>query len=80
MPAAIWKDVMQVAHANLSPAPLPGYIEEQPESADPYLVSQDEGMDYEEFETPRRKRGFFERLFGGSDEPRAEKRVRRQSK
>ena len=37
-------------------------------------------MDYEEFETPRRKRGFFERLFGGSDEPRAEKRVRRQSK
>ncbi|MBL8903374.1 MAG: PBP1A family penicillin-binding protein, partial [Rhizobiales bacterium] len=61
MPAAIWKDVMQVAHANLSPAPLPGYIEEQPESADPYLVSQDEGMDYEEFETPRRKRGFFER-------------------
>ena len=80
MPAAIWKDVMQVAHANLSPAPLPGYIEEQPESADPYLVSQDEGMDYEEFETPRRKRGFFERLFGGSDEPLAEKRVRRQSK
>ncbi len=80
MPAAIWKDVMQVAHANLSPAPLPGYIEEQPESADPYLVSQDEGMDYEEFETPRRKRGFFERLFGGNDESRAEKRVRRQSK
>jgi penicillin-binding protein 1A len=80
VPAAIWNDVMLVAHANLSPAPLPGYIEEQPESADPYLVSQDEGMDYEEFETPRRKRGFFERLFGGSDEPRAEKRVRRQSK
>ena len=80
MPAAIWKDVMEVAHANLSPAPLPGYIEEQPESADPYLVSQDEGLDYEEFETPRRKRGFFERLFGGSDESRAEKRVRRQSK
>ena len=59
---------------------MPGYIEEQQESADPYLVSQDEGMDYEEFENPRRKRGFFERLFGGSDEPRAEKRVRRQSK
>jgi len=82
VPAAIWKDVMEVAHANLSPAPLPGYIEEQPE-ADPYLVSQDESMDYgseEEFATPTRKRGFFERLFGGSDEPRAEKRKKRQSK
>ena len=33
VPAAIWKDVMEVAHANLSPAPLPGYIEEQPEDA-----------------------------------------------
>jgi penicillin-binding protein 1A len=83
VPAAIWKDVMEVAHANLSPAPLPGYIEEQPGATDPYLVSQDEGMDYgndEEFETPRRKRGFFERIFGFSDEPRAEKRRKRQSK
>ena len=82
VPAAIWKDVMEVAHANLSPAPLPGYNEEQPEAADPYLVSQDESMDYgsdEEFETPRRKRGFFERIFGSSDESRAEKRRKRQS-
>jgi hypothetical protein len=40
-------------------------------------------MDYgsdEEFETPRRKKGFFERIFGRSDEPRAEKRRKRQSK
>ncbi|MDP1702536.1 MAG: penicillin-binding protein 1A [Aestuariivirga sp.] len=83
VPAAIWKDVMEVAHANLSPAPLPGYIEEQPEATDPYLVSQDESMDYgsdEEFETPRRKRGFFERIFGSSNESRAEKRRKRQSK
>ena len=83
VPAAIWKDVMEVAHANLSPAPLPGYIEEQPEDLDPYLVSQDESMDYEsdeEFETPRRKRGFFERIFGSSDESRAEKRKKRQSR
>ena len=82
IPAAIWKDVMEVAHANLSPAPLPGYIEEQPED-DPYLVSQDESMDYsseEEFETPERKKGFFERIFGSSDESRAEKRRKRQSK
>ncbi|MEP7172534.1 MAG: penicillin-binding protein 1A, partial [Aestuariivirga sp.] len=83
IPAAIWKDVMEVAHANLSPAPLPGYIEEQPEAVDPNLVSQDESMDYaseEEFETPTRKRGFFERIFGGSDESLTEKRRKRQSK
>ncbi len=83
IPAAIWKDVMEVAHANLSPAPLPGYIGEQPEATDPYLVSQDENMDYaseEEFETPTRKKGFFERIFGSSDESRAEKRRKRQSK
>ncbi len=83
VPAAIWKDVMEVAHANLSPAPLPGYIEEQPEAMDPYLVSQDENMDYaseEEFETPTRKKGFFERIFGSNDESRAEKRKKRQSR
>ena len=83
VPAAIWKDVMVVAHANLSPAPLPGYLEEQPETSDPYLVSQDDSMDYasdEEFETPTRKKGFFERIFGSSGESRAEKRKRRQSK
>jgi penicillin-binding protein 1A len=79
VPAAIWKDVMEVAHANLSPAPLPGYIEEQPESADPYLVSQEDSLDYEEFEAPKRKRGFFERIFGSSDEPRVRKRKTRKS-
>ena len=35
VPATIWKDVMEVAHANLSPAPLPGYLDEQPDSDDP---------------------------------------------
>ena len=83
VPAAIWKDVMEVAHANLSPAPLPGYIEEQPEATDPYLVSQDDSMDNqsdEEFETPKRKKGFFERIFGSSDDSRAEIRKKRQSK
>lgn len=79
VPAVIWKDVMAVAHANLSPAPLPGYNEEQPESADPYLVSQDDSMDYEEFEAPKRKKGFFERIFGSSDEPRARKKKNRKS-
>lgn len=71
MPAAIWKDVMEVAHANLSPAPLPGYLDEQPYSDSPYMVSQDDSQQYsgdeeayQGFETPRRKRNFFERIFG----------------
>ena len=83
VPAVIWKDVMEVAHANLSPAPLPGYLEEQPEDQDPYLVSQDDNVAYEngqdgfeEFETPRRKKGFFERIFGSSDDSRPRKKRR----
>ena len=84
VPAAIWKDVMDVAHANLSPAPLPGYFEEQPESQDPYLMSQDDSMEngqdgFGEFETPKRKKGFFERLFGSSDEPRERKKKKRRA-
>jgi hypothetical protein len=36
-------------------------------------------MDYEEFEAPKRKKGFFERIFGSSDEPRARKKKTRKS-
>jgi penicillin-binding protein 1A len=86
VPAAIWKDVMEVAHANFSPAPLPGYQEEPLDNQDPYLMSQDENMDYEngqdgfqEFETPRRKKSFFERIFGSSDDSRDRKKKRRQA-
>jgi membrane peptidoglycan carboxypeptidase len=86
VPAAIWKDVMEVAHANLSSAPLPGYPEEQPGSDDPYMVSQDDSMEYQDeeddlqgFATPRRKRGFFERLFGSNDEPPPQRRKKRQA-
>ena len=86
VPAAIWKDVMDVAHVNLSPAPLPGYLEEQPETYDPYVVSQDDSIEYpdeqddlQRFATPRRKRGFFERLFGSNDESPPQRRKKRQS-
>ena len=87
IPAAIWKDVMEVAHANLLPAPLPGYLEQQPENYDPYVVSQDDSMqdpnqqdDTAQFETPRRKRGFFERIFGfgNYDEPQIQRKRRPQ--
>jgi len=86
VPAAIWKDVMEVAHANLSPAPLPGYLDDQPEADDPYVVSQDDSMGYlgeeedlQGFAMPRRKKGFFERLFGSNDDPPPQRRKKRQS-
>ena len=75
VPAAIWKDVMEVAHANLSPAPLPGYFEQQPENYDPYVVSQEDNIrspnqqdDNAQTEVPRRKKGFFDFLFGSDDQ------------
>ena len=83
VPAAIWKDVMEVAHANLSPAPLPGYIEEQPESADPYLVSQDDSMDYggeRSLRLPRARRDFSSAFSAAATNRGSEKRKKRQSR
>jgi penicillin-binding protein 1A len=84
LPAVVWKDVMASAHAGLSPEPLPGEFYEDIENPEPYLVSEgddvllpEEQQEMAQFETPRKKRGFFERLFGGSDQPRSERRKRR---
>jgi penicillin-binding protein 1A len=78
IPALVWRDVMQVALAGLSPEPLPGEINQ---GEDPYLVSQDENMQIPDdqfedpqFETPSRKKGFFESIFGSSDQPSAPRR------
>jgi penicillin-binding protein 1A len=71
IPAAIWKDVMEQAHAGLSNLPLPGdnnpygdgseavasYSEDYSDDADAY------GEEY----LPRKRRGFFESIFGSSD-------------
>jgi penicillin-binding protein 1A len=69
IPALIWRDVMDVAHAGLSPEPLPGEFYQATEEPEPLVVSQDDTMQLpeEEMETPRRKQGFFERLFGTGD-------------
>ncbi len=49
----------------------------------PAIVQDDSSDDgnYQGFETPRRKRGFFERIFGigGDDEARIRKKKERQS-
>jgi penicillin-binding protein 1A len=79
IPALVWKDVMEVALAGLSPEPLPGELIEQPQAAEPYVVSQDDqnpiygGNDpqseEQQADQPPQRKGFFESLFGSSDEP-----------
>ncbi len=87
LPTLVWKDVMQVALAGLSPEPLPGELIDEPQAAEPYIVSQDDqnplynGTDpqFEEqqVEQPRRRRkGLFESLFGSSDEQEAPRKRR----
>lgn len=71
IPAAIWKDVMEPAHAGLSNLPLPG-------DSDPYNDGSGAVAAYsetvpaepqvEEEYVPRKRRGFFENLFGSSDD------------
>ncbi|MGE3874112.1 MAG: transglycosylase domain-containing protein [Parvibaculaceae bacterium] len=70
IPAAIWKDVMEQAHAGLANLPLPG-------DTNPYdngtgaVASYSETVPetYAEAEpAPRKRRGFFESLFGSSDD------------
>ena len=66
IPALIWKDVMDVALAGLSPEPLPGEMYQQTETPDPMVVSQDDNMQFPDppVEIPTRQKGFFESLFG----------------
>jgi penicillin-binding protein 1A len=65
IPAMIWKDVMDVALAGLSPEPLPGDA-----SGDSMMVSQDDNMQFPDqpVEIPQRQKGFFESLFGGGEQ------------
>jgi len=69
IPALIWKDVMNVGLAGLSPEPLPGEIIPPAETSDPYLVSQDDslGLPSQPMEKPRRRKGLLEMLFGSRD-------------
>lgn len=79
LPAMIWKDVMEVAHANLAPIPLPGEnYEELLTASEPFMASQEEPFDeLAQLETPKKKRSFFEKLFGigGDSKPQKKKRA-----
>ncbi|MGE0007195.1 MAG: transglycosylase domain-containing protein [Parvibaculaceae bacterium] len=71
IPAAIWKDVMEPAHAGLSNLPLPGETDPYDDGSDAvasYSEIVPEAYAEEEYAPRKRRRGFFERLFGSSDE------------
>jgi penicillin-binding protein 1A len=70
IPAAIWKDVMEQAHAGLANLPLPGNdnpYDDGTGAVASYSESVPEAYAEDEY-VPRKRRGFFESLFGSSDD------------
>ena len=78
IPARIWRDVMDVALAGLSPEPLPGEMYQQTETPDSLVVSQDDNMQFPDqpVEIPPRQKGFFESLFGSGGQNSQQHRKR----
>jgi penicillin-binding protein 1A len=87
LPTLVWKDVMDVALASFSPEPLPGELIDEQQTAEPYVVSQedqnplygdaDPQFEEQQVDQPRRRRkGLFESLFGSSDETETPRRRR----
>src|SRR4029079_714958 len=74
IPAAIWKDVMEQAHAGLANLPLPGNdnpYDDGTGAVASYSQSVPEAYAEDEY-VPRKRRGFFESLFGSSDDEQVE--------
>jgi penicillin-binding protein 1A len=80
LPAKIWRDIMEPAHAGLPERMLPGIVDDQ--ASEPQVAVTDDGFDqgFEEEPPPvqRKRKGFFESLFGGEEEPAEQ--PRRQKK
>jgi penicillin-binding protein 1A len=84
LPAQVWRDVMEPAHAGFTPATLPGDDTPVIDSSQPAIVSQAEpqapSLDETQSApqpTPYKRKSFFERLFGGgdADKPKRKKPV-----
>jgi penicillin-binding protein 1A len=80
LPALIWRDIMEPAHANLAPLNLPGEVSDiDGNSADsgqtgPEIIVQNE-VDVTEASSPRRKKRYLlDYLFGEDEETVAMKR------
>jgi penicillin-binding protein 1A len=71
LPAQVWRDVMEPAHAGFAPAALPGYsdpVEPPLDAGQDVIVSEVDPQNLtQEIVVPNRRRGFFESLFGSSD-------------
>ena len=70
IPAEIWRDVMEPAHEGLPLLPLPGdRYEQDPDSlVSSYEASYPQGDEEEVLPRRDRGKGFFESLFGNSDD------------
>jgi penicillin-binding protein 1A len=80
LPAKIWRDIMEPAHAGLPERMLPGIIDDAP-SEGPVLVSErdlDAGFE-DEAPSERKRKGFFESLFAGEDEPSEQPRQKKKT-
>jgi penicillin-binding protein 1A len=67
LPALVWRDVMEPAHAGFMPAELPGNSEPQVATkAEPNIadIETDQPLP-EPAPQPRKRKGFFESIFGG---------------
>ena len=71
LPAQVWHDVMEPAHAGFAPAALPGYIAPDAQSpADQVAEVEPQAQQEDQNYNPRpRRRNFFEQLFGIGDGP-----------
>jgi penicillin-binding protein 1A len=85
IPAAIWKDVMEQAHAGLANLPLPGDNDPYNDGTGGAMAAYSEtypdaGDDAEYLPRERKRRGFFESLFGSSsDDEEADEAPRQRS-
>ena len=83
IPAAIWKDVMEPAHAGLANLPLPGDNNPYDDGTGNAMAAYSEtypdaGDDAEYLPRQRKHRGFFESLFGSSSDDEDEVDTPRQ--
>jgi penicillin-binding protein 1A len=78
LPAQVWRDVMEPAHAGLEPVSLPGGPAQEDQKVivsevDPQAQSNDQSPPVVPPKTYRRK-GFFESLFGVDDSPKPKRK------
>jgi penicillin-binding protein 1A len=66
LPAQVWRDVMEPAHAGLVPTALPGSPEPQiAQDTQPDIADIETDMPLPEPPVRRKRKGFFETIFGG---------------